>query len=333
MCIDGFGVHKTIVSLNSKGIKPPRSKSWARTTISKILTNKAVLGEYQHYIKRDGKRVPVGEPEANFFPSIIEENIFYLAQSKRESRRLRGGGQRGNTFSNLFHSIPTCSKCGSNIVYKSKGNGLNYLTCSNRIHQLCDHKPLRYEYALRFIVDVYLSPQYASNWFSSAEQKAPVVSNTEALEAQLKDAETSLNSLLEATVDFSNDIIQAQIQKRSASIEALRQEVETAKQQQADTETDVFNSAEEARQLIADAFQKTLYPLSRAFKTVPQELEEEDIYKKRVKLNRVLSKAFPELVIEHNNDSLSFSTAESIYIFEEKNWVELATPDRAFAER
>ena len=50
----------------------PGSKGWQMSYVSKILTNRAVVGEYQPHTKTGGRRVPVGEPISDYFPAVCE---------------------------------------------------------------------------------------------------------------------------------------------------------------------------------------------------------------------------------------------------------------------
>jgi Recombinase len=83
-----------------------RAKSW-RSYVAKILTNRAdVIGEYQPCkISTASKREPDGPPIKNYFPPIVEEDLFYRAQKGRSERRILGRGRKGKHLTNLFSGI------------------------------------------------------------------------------------------------------------------------------------------------------------------------------------------------------------------------------------
>lgn len=113
------------------------SKIWVVSYISKILNNRAVLGEFQPYQKVDGKRKPVGAVIPNYFPRIIDDRQFLFVKSKRSKRASVGNGRKGTNLSNLFTHIAKCDYCNSPMHFVNKGKGSKggtYLKCSSAIN-------------------------------------------------------------------------------------------------------------------------------------------------------------------------------------------------------
>src|SRR5262249_40247836 len=121
--VSGIGTYTITRRLNSRGINSfGRSNGWQNSYVSKILTNRAVIGEFQpHKRLPTGKRVPVGEPIKNYFPAIVEPDLFHRAQSARADRRLAGRGRKGKYVTNLFSGMSTCFSCGSHMAFENKG--------------------------------------------------------------------------------------------------------------------------------------------------------------------------------------------------------------------
>src|SRR5262249_30876327 len=93
-CARGIGDDLIARRLNDDGIPTfGRSKGWQSSYVAKILTNRAVLGEYQPHTKPRGqKRTPVGEPIKGYFGDpIISEDLFSRAQNARRQRFFGGG--------------------------------------------------------------------------------------------------------------------------------------------------------------------------------------------------------------------------------------------------
>ena len=143
-CIEGVGVTQLIRHLNSNldQFPTPTTKStlWARTSVSRILTDKSVLGEYQPHIGKHGgvgnkKRKPLGDSILDYYPQIIDEEIFYKAQIARKSRAVGRGKLSNEHFSNLFRSFIKCGHCDGKMEFLNKGTdkirGGKYLTCAN----------------------------------------------------------------------------------------------------------------------------------------------------------------------------------------------------------
>lgn len=111
-----------------------KAKGWHESYITKILTNRAVIGEYQphHYVA--GKRVPSGDPILDYYPSIIDRDQFDRVQYGRKVRRVRGAGRKGQRHVNLFSGVAKCGYCGASMMVVDKGakpKGGVYLRCDS----------------------------------------------------------------------------------------------------------------------------------------------------------------------------------------------------------
>ena len=136
--------------------RPPKSTrnktgGWRKSYVTKILNNKAVIGEFQPHKLIEGKREPVGEPIKNYFPAIIDADLFYHVQDLIKTNgqmRGKGGGKTGKA-SNLFVHLVKCGLCGAPLHFVGKGKppkGGNYLVCdAARRFRTCDAKPIKYE--------------------------------------------------------------------------------------------------------------------------------------------------------------------------------------------
>ena len=128
---NGLGADAIARRLNQEGVEPfGISKGWQKSSVQKILSSRAVLGEFQPMQKIDGKRTPIGETIENYYPSILEEECFFAAQGARIARRMGGGGRKGDKVSNLFSKVAVCGYCNSRMHYLNKGKrGGQFLIC------------------------------------------------------------------------------------------------------------------------------------------------------------------------------------------------------------
>lgn len=133
--IGGKGVRVITADLNLEKVPTyGRTKYWAESTVKKILHSRTVLGEYQPHKKIDGKRFPDGEPVADYYPRIISDDTFNLAQAAIRSRSTGAAGRKGKNMSNLFSGLCKCGYCGGTMRYLDKGpepKGGRYLICVN----------------------------------------------------------------------------------------------------------------------------------------------------------------------------------------------------------
>jgi DNA invertase Pin-like site-specific DNA recombinase len=162
----GKGSFQIARAMNQSNIAPfGNGNGWHESFISRLLTNRAVLGEFQPHRLIDGKRRPEGEPIKAYFPRIISDDVFAFVEAGRSARRNRGSGRNGRNNINLFSRVATCGYCGGKMRIIDKGTGPKggvYLGCENSRRKVGCHAsfwPLQHlESAfLRFVRELDLS--------------------------------------------------------------------------------------------------------------------------------------------------------------------------------
>ena len=151
LAIEGYG-HRAIAKiLNEESVpvfgstRRNVSGKWGSSSTSKILSNRALLGEYQPTGLVDGLRKPVGEPVADFFPPVISEVEFYSAQASRVSRNVSKATKNTKNF-NVWQGIAKCGRCQGPLHLVNKGTppkGGKYLRCYNGAKGVCTAKHFR----------------------------------------------------------------------------------------------------------------------------------------------------------------------------------------------
>ena len=99
----GIGIFILTKRLNANRTPPFRDKiedysgslGWHSSYVSKILNNRAALGDYQPHKMVNGKRVPDGEAVKGYFPAVVSDDLFYRAQLARRLRSSTGAGRKG----------------------------------------------------------------------------------------------------------------------------------------------------------------------------------------------------------------------------------------------
>jgi DNA invertase Pin-like site-specific DNA recombinase len=162
LAIQGYGQGVIPRLLNERGIpvfgsrNRNHSGAWGPSSVSKLLGNRALLGEYQPTHIVGGKRVNDGEPVAGFFPVVIEESVFYQAQAVRAERRIHKTGKQSERF-NVLQGIMKCQTCGDAMHLVNKGRppkGATYLQCHSARKGVCKNGYLRVERAERVLREV-----------------------------------------------------------------------------------------------------------------------------------------------------------------------------------
>jgi DNA invertase Pin-like site-specific DNA recombinase len=101
---------------NKKGLQPwdHRAKRWHRTTISKLLCNRAVLGEYHvHAMNEAGQRVPTGEV-LEIYPQVIPADLFKRVNDMAQQRKAVRG-RRSPAIVNIVSGLVRCDHCGEKM--------------------------------------------------------------------------------------------------------------------------------------------------------------------------------------------------------------------------
>ena len=148
LAVSGHG-HRAIAKiLNADNVpifgsnKRNASGAWGSSSTGKILSNRAVLGEYQPTGLIDGKRGTLGEPVPGFFPIVIHEDLFFEAQSARTTRSVSKATKSAANF-NLWQGLAKCSLCGESMHLVNKGQppkGGKYLRCYGSAKGRCTNK-------------------------------------------------------------------------------------------------------------------------------------------------------------------------------------------------
>lgn len=166
---NGLGIESIAKKLNDDGFRTfKQQKEWRSSGLSKLLRNRALIGEFQFYQRgENGKREPIGEPIPNYYPELVPNSLFLQVQQGMDLRNKRGSGNRAGQFTNLFTGLIRCGECGSAVVTSSQTakTPQGYLKCTMR----CESKArMNYKYtepqvlsalgSLQAVIDKYRSP-------------------------------------------------------------------------------------------------------------------------------------------------------------------------------
>jgi len=137
--IAGVGMNRISQELNENKVPVwGAAQGWENSYIRVILKSRMLLGEYQAHTHQSGKKVPVGEPVKDYYPTVISEEDFYAAQTGIAQRKVKRG-RRGKHFTNLLQGMCYCIKCHSKMRFLSRGK-YSYLLCNNAFRKMgCDH--------------------------------------------------------------------------------------------------------------------------------------------------------------------------------------------------
>ncbi|HAV1571116.1 TPA: recombinase family protein [Vibrio parahaemolyticus] len=233
LCVDGNGYNQILRHLNDKIEQYPtpskRSKSglWVRSTIQLLLSDRRLIGEMQMYKGAYKNRKPYGEPIADYYPQVIDEETFLKAQIAMQSRKVGKGKTGKYRFSNIFRGFLQCAECGNAMEYVDKGNtkkrSQKYLTCTSaKRGGSCTHsRHYRYEE-----LELMLLHLVTENGFLPK----PVEPNDLHLQVQkLKEQKVSANNKLNVLLehDFTAPAIMTKVQELNEQIARFDAEIQT----------------------------------------------------------------------------------------------------------
>jgi DNA invertase Pin-like site-specific DNA recombinase len=135
LAVVGYGLGVITKRLNAAGVPPiGRAKHWARSFVGKILSSRAVVGEFQPYTGRGPRRAKDGKPISNYYPAVVTEAEWYAARAALVSRRRKVGRtpKAGvNVFAHLLHD----ARDGGTMHITSRGAWGGRYLASNRAKQ------------------------------------------------------------------------------------------------------------------------------------------------------------------------------------------------------
>ena len=106
-----------------------------------LLSNRKLIGEHSpqkiHYDESGQlKRKDEGDSIPNYYPTVVDEKLFYQVQEVIKSRK-PFAGRYSNQRYNVFRDLIFCKWCGGTIRYMNKGER-DYFICTNSMTGKCD---------------------------------------------------------------------------------------------------------------------------------------------------------------------------------------------------
>jgi DNA invertase Pin-like site-specific DNA recombinase len=266
--VAGIGNYVICKNLNAKGVpsfKVARGGGyWCTSSLQKLLHNRAVLGEYQPHKRIDGKKIPEGEPILDYFPRIIDEDLFNRAAQSRRARLTRDidgmkrpvGGRKGANFPNLFTGIPiTCLYCGGTMYRKDRrGKDGTRFVCYNADRGVdCERKSWNYKHFETSFLALVREAELEELTRPDTEitRRSELLRTIESDKAKLSGIEAKMDDLLELAAI-------PKVKTKIADLEAQRKELVhtiTTKEDELSkiaTETkNFYSSRDEIKQLVA----------------------------------------------------------------------------------
>jgi len=306
MKLKGMGGPWIASQLNQDPIawKPPITKQnktggWRDSYINKILSSKSVIGVFQpcKMTKQEGRKkqyVPIseGEPVPDYYPAIIEPDLFYAVQEhiKKNGKQPGNAGGRIQKAENLFVQLVKCGRCNGAMHYLNSGpppKGIQYLRCdaSRRNLGTCNAKAIRYKEFEELFFDNFEEldlNEILPDQNESQVQAQALKQRIDAGSAKKRELKEQENNLIDSITTTSDKRIREALDKRLTQVmdeqQTVTQDIKDLAQELEETE----KSAKEMSKLIDHATE--LYSL------MDQTTDEQDRIALRMKLRTQIRK-------------------------------------------
>jgi DNA invertase Pin-like site-specific DNA recombinase len=183
---EGIGCTRIVDILNKERIPAfNRTKKWYDMYVSEILRSRAPLGEFQPGTHpRGGTWAPAGDPIKDYYPRIIDDELWHRVQEVRAGNWARGKvkvgkyhGSGRSSWRNLFTGL-VVDEDGDSVIYKRVAHRAYFISSDRRkfkTHQM------RYELFESVMLKLL---QKDIDWKSLAKEATPI---EEELKLQLND--------------------------------------------------------------------------------------------------------------------------------------------------
>lgn len=233
--LQGIGTRGIVKKLNQEA-HWERPNGWHPGYVMNILTNRAVIGEFQPQKKTKERYMPDGPPVSGYFPQIVNPEVFHAVQERIQANRGKGG--RTGQALNLFTHLVKCAYCGGPMAFVDKGKppkGATYLVCNNGRRGLaCAYHSVRYAECEKAILDncPKLRPdQVLPNPDEQAAVCQELRQRVQGREAELRDIDRRLGNLDDQIADEDNKTVRQRLRNKMVDLEQRRVTVQTEKQQ------------------------------------------------------------------------------------------------------
>ncbi|MCH7537128.1 MAG: recombinase family protein [Proteobacteria bacterium] len=240
------------------GHRSPKGGAWHESYIDRVLRWRAVIGEWQPMrADESGKRGPVGDPVADYFPRIVDEKLFdqvHAILSRNAKIPGRAGG-KNQTVANVFGNILRCGHCGGRVRYQNpgKGYGQAYLKCYAAANgQPCDGTwRARYRHlepALLHLVRALRPSDLLLSEDVVTLNRAALYHHIQELDGKLKQLAKQVDHLTDATADEDDKLVRDTLKKKLSQCLSEQQDLE---QQTADLNEEVAIQSDSAEAVAA----------------------------------------------------------------------------------
>lgn len=127
-----YGVAEACRRVNAE-----HGSTWKIHQVQYLLKNRRVIGEHTitNYSETAGRNVASDRILTDYYPPIIDKNLFAEVQAVIASRKPFAGKQDANNL-NIYRGLLTCAACGGSVRFMVK-TAKEYFLCTNSMTNTC----------------------------------------------------------------------------------------------------------------------------------------------------------------------------------------------------
>lgn len=127
-----YGLSETCRRVNEQ-----YGSEWKVYQLQYLLKNRRLIGEHTitNFDEKVGKNMPSDRVLTDYYPRIIEPNLFAEVQAVISKRRPFAGRQAASNL-NIYRNLVFCAGCGGSVRFMAKG-GKEYFICTNSMSHTC----------------------------------------------------------------------------------------------------------------------------------------------------------------------------------------------------
>jgi hypothetical protein len=225
----GFGGRQIAARLNIEKFSAIGwSGKWSVSTIKKITSNRALLGEYQPHRLVDGnQRVPDGDVIADYYPRILDDKEWNALQAGVARRRTAtGAGNPGNSCRNLFGKLLRHGPDGSTMNLSHKHEGRTLMSNLSGIGDKANLRTFSYtafetEF-LRYVAELKVADEEI------------VTPEADRIAGELSEVERKIASITKSIIDRGNsDVLDAAARALDGKRKTLSERLDAVRQKDA----------------------------------------------------------------------------------------------------
>ena len=119
---DGWGISKIMRYANMRALPVPgKGATWHTSLLQRLFCNRALIGEYQPFSIVKGKRTPIGEPILDYYPTVVDTDLFHAVRNIRD-KAASFPNRRGENNFNYLIGLGRC-ECGGTWRRLNKNSG------------------------------------------------------------------------------------------------------------------------------------------------------------------------------------------------------------------